>query len=118
MIYEWGTPIFINNKYKGIFISINPNFKDEYIDGKYLVILENTDEIVETNYSIEYRVVNPHEELQWGDWIKAWDDEIDKNNPYIGIFLKKYDYQPPLYSIAIKGFIKLPSEGFCNIEKI
>lgn len=59
-----GTPIFINNKYKGIFISINPDFKNEYVDGKYLVILENTDEIVKTNYSIEYRIVNPHEELQ------------------------------------------------------
>ena len=123
-IYEWGTLVTVNGV-KAIYVGENEYFKDPDVDGKYLVIIEDTDEVVECNnirkVSRSQKRKNTND-LKWGDIVEVWDDDIDKSHPLKGIFLKEYDYRDKdddlLYVIIPQNSSKIPSEGFLHCKKI
>ena len=123
-IYEWGTLVTVNGV-KAIYVGENEYFKDPDVDGKYLVIIEDTDEVVECNnirkVSRSRKRKNTND-LKWGDSVEVWDDDIDKLYPLKGIFLKQYDYRDKgddlLYVIIPQNSSKIPSEGFLHCKKL
>lgn len=123
-IYEWGTLVTVNGV-KAIYVGENEYFKDPDVDGKYLVIIENTDEVVECNnirkVSKSQKRKNTND-LKWGDIVEVWNDDIDKMHPLKGIFLKEYDYRDKdddlLYVIIPQNSSKIPSEGFLHCKKL
>ena len=123
-IYEWGTLVTVNGV-KAIYVGENEYFKDPDVNGKYLVIIEDTDEVVECNnirkVSRSQKRKNTND-LKWGDTVEVWDDDIDKLHPLKGIFLKEYDYRDKdddlLYVIIPQNSSKIPSEGFLHCKKI
>ena len=123
-IYEWGTLVTVNGV-KAIYVGENEYFKDPDVDGKYLVIIEDTDEVVECNNirkAIRSRKRKNTNDLKWGDIVEVWDDDIDKLYPLKGIFLKEYDYRDKdddlLYVIIPQNSSKIPSEGFLHCKKL
>ena len=123
-IYEWGTLVTVNGV-KAIYVGENEYFKDPDVDGKYLVIIEDTDEVIECNNirkAIRSRKRKNANDLKWGDIVEVWDDDIDKLHPLKGIFLKEYDYRDKdddlLYVIIPQNSSKIPSEGFLHCKKI
>lgn len=127
MMYDWGSTIYAKSgeTWKhAIYIGENENFRDPMIDGKHLVIFEGEDEVEETS-DIRKACFCPKPNkngFSWGEWVEAWDDEIDAEHPYIGIFLAIYTDVPgenqPLYSVIPDKFQKVPSEGFLHCKKI
>ena len=123
-IYEWGTLVTVNGV-KAVYVGENEYFKDPDVDGKYLVIIEDTDEVVECNnirkVSRSQKRKNTND-LKWGDTVEVWDDDIDKMHPLKGIFLKEYDYRDKdddlLYVIIPQNSSKIPSEGFLHCKKL
>ena len=115
--YKWGTRVSTLMG-EAIYIAPNPQFRDDAVDGKHLVIFKNKEDIEEIN-KIRPMKSNPkpHKGLMWGDKVRVWDDKYDK--PLNAIYLATYKYPGETLYVAIPyNFTKVPSEGYLHCEKV